>query len=62
MRLMFYQTASNGSQALSAKGWQAAGAEKSTWSEKIAPHMDVENNTSPSFCYFRNKIRELAGE
>ena len=48
-----------GSHALSAKGWQASGAEKSAWSEKITPHMDVEINVSPSFCYFREKIREL---
>jgi len=50
-----------GSQALLAKGWQATGTEKSAWSEKITPHMDVENNASPSFCYFREKIRKLAG-
>jgi hypothetical protein len=49
-----------GCQALSAKGWQATGTEKSAWSGKITPHMDVENNASPSFCYFRNKRRELA--
>ena len=48
-----------GSQSLSAKGWQATGAEKSAWSEKITPHMDIENNASPSFCYFREKMREL---
>lgn len=48
-----------GAKALSAKGWQTIGAEKSKWSERIAPHMDVENNASPSFCYFREKIREL---
>lgn len=53
---------SGGSQVLSAKGWQKTGAEKSVWSEKISPHMDVENNASPSFCYFRKKIRNLAGE
>jgi hypothetical protein len=23
--------------------------------------LDVMNNTSPSFCYFRDKLRELAG-
>lgn len=50
-----------GSQSLSAKGWVAIGAEKSLWSEKITPHMDVENNLSPSFCHFRRKLRELAG-
>jgi hypothetical protein len=50
-----------GSRALSARGWQAIGAEKSEWSEKIAPHMDVLNNSSPSFNYFRGKILNLAG-
>jgi len=48
-----------GSQALLATGWQATGAEKSTWAEKITPHMDVENNASASFCYFREKMRRL---
>ena len=50
-----------GAVALSAKGWQAVGIEKSAWAEKITPHMDVANNISPSFGYFRNKILELAG-
>jgi hypothetical protein len=49
-----------GSTILSAKGWQAVGAEKSRWAEKIAPYMDVTNNASPSFAYFRNNILELA--
>ena len=35
------------------------GKEKSTWAEKIAPEMNVDKNASPSFCYFRDKIREL---
>jgi len=48
-----------GSAALSAKGWQAVGAEKSVWAERITPHMDVLNNKSPSFTYFRSKIFEL---
>jgi hypothetical protein len=48
------------SHALSAKGWQVVGAEKSKWAEEIAPHMDIANNQSPSFCYFRGKLRELA--
>ncbi len=50
-----------GSASLRANGWQAVGAEKSLWSEKIAPHMDVTNNASPSFVYFRKKLLELAG-
>lgn len=37
-----------------AKGWQVLGAEKSQWAEKITPHMDVENNASPSFIYSKN--------
>jgi hypothetical protein len=50
-----------GSTALSAKGWQAVGAEKSQWAEKITPHMNVANNSSPSFAYFRDKLLELSG-
>ncbi len=49
-----------GSTALAAKGWQAIGAEKSAWANKISPCMNVEKNTSPSFVYFRSKISELA--
>lgn len=45
-----------GAHALSAEGWQRIGAEKSNWSEKISPYMDVYNNCSPSFCHFRNTI------
>lgn len=48
-----------GSAALSAKGWQAVGAEKSQWAEKITLHMDVTNNASPSFAYFKQKLLEL---
>ena len=48
-----------GSSELKSKGWQAVGKEKTAWSEKIAPQMDVDNNASPSFQYFRRKIREL---
>lgn len=50
-----------GAQSLSGKGWKAVGAEKSAWSERIAPHMDVANNSSPSFRYFKEKLQGLAG-
>lgn len=50
---------SGGSLALSKNGWQAVGAEKSLWAERIAPCMNIGHNNSPSFCYFRNKLREL---
>ena len=50
-----------GSSALIAGGWQVIGAEKSKWAEKIPPHMEMANNTSPSFRYFRDKLNELTG-
>lgn len=50
-----------GASALSAKGWQMVGAEKSKWAETISRNMDIDNNQSPSFCYFCDKLRELAG-
>lgn len=49
-----------GASALSAKGWQAVGAEKSKWAKEISPHLTVETNRSPSFQYFRRKLQELA--
>ena len=48
-----------GANALGKKPWYVIGKEKSIWAEKIAPEMNVEQNASPSFCYFRDKIREL---
>ena len=49
-----------GSKALKAKGWQAIGAEKSVWAEKISRHMDIKTNASPSFVYFRETMRGFA--
>ena len=48
-----------GANRLKKEGWRSVGREKSTWAERIASHMNVETNKSPSFCYFRQKIREL---
>lgn len=48
-----------GAPTLIKKGWQAVGAEKSTWAEKISPHMTVTHNLSPSFRYFRETIKKL---
>ncbi|MBL4693387.1 MAG: hypothetical protein JKY92_08685 [Magnetovibrio sp.] len=50
-----------GAQSLLKKGGQATGTEKSEWSKRISPHMDVENNASPSFRYFKEKLIELSG-
>ncbi len=51
-----------GSSVLKGKGWWAVGGQKSAWAERIVPEMDVENNASPSFRYFKEKIMELAKE
>ena len=48
-----------GANRLKKEGWRSVGREKSTWAERIASHMNVETNKSPSFRYFRQKIREL---
>ena len=49
-----------GANRLRSEGWRSIGREKSAWAERVSPHMNVEVNKSPSFCYFRQKIRELA--
>ncbi len=48
-----------GATGLKKEGWTAVGKEKWTWAERIAPHMNVTINASPSFRYFRKKVREL---
>jgi hypothetical protein len=48
-----------GVKKLSKQGGQAIGLEKSNWAKNIPPFMDVENNLSPSFCYFRDQLRHL---
>ena len=50
-----------GAPALSKQGWHAVGTEKSRWARAIAPYIDVTRNVSPSFCYFRDKLIQLAG-
>lgn len=50
-----------GANGLKKRGWRVIGREKSMWAVNIAPHMNVEANNSPSFCYFRQKIQELMG-
>lgn len=48
-----------GAKKLRNKGWQAVGFEKAVWASKISPVMDVERNVSPSFVYFRDRLRSL---
>jgi len=48
-----------GARSLCQLGGQTIGKEKSNWAKNIPPHMDVDNNLSPSFCYFRDRLRDL---
>ncbi len=48
-----------GSTELSRKGWQAVGEEKSKWAQEIAFRMDINNNNSESFRYFREKLEQM---
>jgi hypothetical protein len=38
------------------------GQEKTVWAENISPQMNVDINRSPSFGYFRDKLRHLSQE
>jgi hypothetical protein len=48
-----------GSKELKKKQWNEIGLLKSAWAREITPHMDIDANTSPSFNYFRDKLRSL---
>jgi hypothetical protein len=52
----------NGLQALHAKGKRSNSVlqEKLQWTRKICPHLDIDNNQSPSFQYFRDNLRRIA--
>ncbi|MCL2853462.1 MAG: DUF4276 family protein [Defluviitaleaceae bacterium] len=47
-----------GHKVLKNKGWQAVGLQKSIWAKEISPHMNVTNNSSPSFQEMREMLRE----
>jgi hypothetical protein len=51
-----------GARQLKSKGWHAVGQEKALWAQKIAPILSIDENKSPSFVYFRDKLRGLADE
>lgn len=51
-----------GSKKLASMGWQVIGKEKSDWATKISPHMNVENNHSPSFCFLRDTLSSIASK
>lgn len=48
-----------GAEDLKARGWPAPGQAKCEWARRIAPHMDVDGNQSPSFAAFRDGIRRF---
>jgi len=39
--------------------WPLPGQVKHEWAKKIAPLMDMDRNVSPSFCKFRDGLRQL---
>ncbi len=43
-------------------GYPQIGIAKSEWSQRIAPHIDVEKNKSKSFQVFRDGLRKLADQ
>lgn len=48
-----------GSGAIKKAGWPLSGQLKHEWAEKIGPHLNVEENVSPSFMKFRDGLRRL---
>ena len=50
---------SGGAKALQNRQYFEIGAAKCTWAREITVRMDVENNASPSFRYFRDKLRQV---
>lgn len=50
-----------GSQKLKKTGFKETGSQKKIWAENICPHMDINNNKSPSFNSFKQCVQEYAG-
>ncbi len=48
-----------GAKKLKNQPWYVIGQIKCEWAKQITPHIDIDRNKSPSFCYFRDMIREL---
>lgn len=51
-----------GAKKLKQEGWNAIGKEKNEWARKIAPHIDVTENKSPSFQRFRGYLIDELGK
>jgi hypothetical protein len=48
-----------GSAAIKKAGWPLPGRVKCDWASKLGPLMNIEANLSPSFCKFRDGVRQL---
>jgi Domain of unknown function (DUF4276) len=48
-----------GAAAIKTEGWRRAGDLKHEWAEKIGPLMDINKNSSPSFCIARDNLTGL---
>lgn len=59
---MVYPGGLNALNALHAKGKRSSLVlqEKANWTKSICPHLNVEQNQSPSFCCFRDGLRRMA--
>jgi len=51
---------SGGSAAIKKAGWPLPGQVKHEWATRIAPLLDIEQNQSPSFCKFRDGLRQIS--
>lgn len=49
-----------GSAAIKKAGWPLPGQIKHEWAENIGPLLNIEHNTSPSFCKFRDGLRRVS--
>ena len=49
-----------GASAIKKAGWPLPGQVKHEWAKKIAPLMEPDRNVSPSFCKFRDGLRQLS--
>ncbi|MDR1053456.1 MAG: DUF4276 family protein [Planctomycetaceae bacterium] len=41
------------------EGYSVIGKLKNQWATEITPHLNIQMNSSPCFCYFRDKIQKI---
>ena len=51
-----------GSNSLTKKGWQAVGKQKSIWASEISPHMNINDNISPSFIDMLKQLQSITAK